>query len=255
MSFQRRNGSLFSSCAMYWEYDLLVVVVPFLPLTFSQIFKDATLFFLRSTLNLATVIPAMDHIDTHLATASQNLKYSPAIRASLALRKAHLNKYYDMTDYSEVYRIAMSECSLLIILFNYNSVEQSYIHDTNFNISARLTGMPRGSPPRLQLSMMSLCEHMRTSPSMRSSSFARRMYVCPSGVFILHRNSPRYVFRLLGPRSGTSLMICHRSLPLLPPSSRTSSNNTLGVLSRTSRMHSHGGSRTEQSTPVSLEWH
>ena len=78
---------------------------------FLQIFKDATLFFSRSTPNLATVIPAMDHIDAHLANASQNLKYSPAIRASLALGKAHLNKYYDMTDHSEVYRIAMSECS------------------------------------------------------------------------------------------------------------------------------------------------
>jgi hypothetical protein len=74
-----------------------------------QIFKDATLFFSRSTPNLATVIPAMDHIDAHLATASQDLDYSPAIRASVALGKTHLNKYYDMTDYSEVYRIAMSE--------------------------------------------------------------------------------------------------------------------------------------------------
>jgi hypothetical protein len=55
------------------------------------------------------VIPAMDHIDAHLATASQSSKYSPAIRASLALGKAHLNKYYNMTDHSEVYRIAMSK--------------------------------------------------------------------------------------------------------------------------------------------------
>jgi hypothetical protein len=51
----------------------------------------------------------MDHIDAHLATASKNLKLSPAIRASLALGKTHLNKYYDMTDHSEVYRITMSE--------------------------------------------------------------------------------------------------------------------------------------------------
>ena len=70
---------------------------------FPQIFKDATLFFSHSMPNLATVIPAMDHIDAHLANASQNMKYSPAIHASLALGKAHLNKYYDMTDHSEVY--------------------------------------------------------------------------------------------------------------------------------------------------------
>jgi len=70
---------------------------------FLQIFKAVTLFFSCSTPNLATVIPAMDHIDTHLATAGQNVKYSPAIHTSLTLGKAHLNKYYDMTDHSEVY--------------------------------------------------------------------------------------------------------------------------------------------------------
>ena len=74
-----------------------------LPLTRFQIFKDATLFFSRSTPNLTTVIPAMDYIDMHLATAGLDSKYSPAIRASLALGKAHLNKYYNMTDHSEVY--------------------------------------------------------------------------------------------------------------------------------------------------------
>jgi len=84
----------------------------FLLLTFLQIFKDVMLFFSRSTPNLATVIPAMDHIDMHLTTASRNVTYLPAIRASLTLGKAHLNKYYDMTDHSEVYRIAMSECHL-----------------------------------------------------------------------------------------------------------------------------------------------
>ena len=53
----------------------------------------------------------MDHIDAHLATAIENLEYLSAIRASLALGKAHLNKYYNISDYSEVYRIAMSKCS------------------------------------------------------------------------------------------------------------------------------------------------
>ncbi len=78
-------------------------------------FKDATLFFSPSTPNLATVIPAMDHIDAHLATVSQDLNFPPAIHALLGPGKAHLNKYYNMTDYSEVYRIAMSEFSVLFI--------------------------------------------------------------------------------------------------------------------------------------------
>ena len=83
----------------------------------------------------------MDHIDAHLATVSQDLKYSPAIRASLALGKAHMNKYYNMTDHSEVYRIAMSEFSLFIILITYNSIttvlhprhKLQYFHDANWD--------------------------------------------------------------------------------------------------------------------------
>jgi hypothetical protein len=59
----------------------------------------------------------MDHIDAHLTTASQDLEYLPAIRASLALGKAHLNKYYNMTDDSEIYRIAMSKYSILGVTF------------------------------------------------------------------------------------------------------------------------------------------
>lgn len=53
----------------------------------------------------------MDHIDTHLATAAHNLEYSASIRAALALGKRTLNRYYNKTDHSEVYRIAMGKCS------------------------------------------------------------------------------------------------------------------------------------------------
>lgn len=49
----------------------------------------------------------MDHIDTYLATATQNTAFSPSIRAALAIGKTTLNRYYNKTDYSEVYRIAM----------------------------------------------------------------------------------------------------------------------------------------------------
>jgi hypothetical protein len=51
----------------------------------------------------------MDHIDEYLAMASQNPTYSKAIRAALALGKRTLNQYYDKTDHSKVYRIAMGE--------------------------------------------------------------------------------------------------------------------------------------------------
>ena len=51
----------------------------------------------------------MDHIDEYLATACQNIKYSKAIHAALALGKEILNCYYDRTDHSEVYRIVISK--------------------------------------------------------------------------------------------------------------------------------------------------
>ena len=76
---------------------------------FIQIFKDTTLFFSRSTPNLATVIPAMDLIDKVLTTSSISpSKYSLAIHAALFIGKKTLNKYYNKTGESEVYRIAMS---------------------------------------------------------------------------------------------------------------------------------------------------
>ena len=70
---------------------------------FIKIFKNATLFFSRGTPNLATVIAAMDHIDSQLATNASNNKYPLAIKAALAIGKKTLNRYYDKTDHSEVY--------------------------------------------------------------------------------------------------------------------------------------------------------
>jgi len=53
----------------------------------------------------------MDHIDSHLATAARNIGYSASIRAALAIGKKTLNRYYNKTDHSEVYRIAMGKVS------------------------------------------------------------------------------------------------------------------------------------------------
>src|SRR5271168_3372535 len=85
-------------CYMFVDFNYLTMM-----LTISQIFKDATLFFSRSTPNLAKVIPAMDHIDKHLTTACIDAKYDPAIQAALAVGKQLLNKYYPLTDSSELY--------------------------------------------------------------------------------------------------------------------------------------------------------
>ena len=55
------------------------------------------------------VIPAMDVIDERLTTGSTDKSYKPCIRAALHLGKKTLNRYYNKTDASEGYRIAMGE--------------------------------------------------------------------------------------------------------------------------------------------------
>jgi hypothetical protein len=54
------------------------------------------------------VIPAMDHIDATFTNGIiQKEPLHPAIRAAVQLAKKTLNRYYSLTDSSEVYRIAM----------------------------------------------------------------------------------------------------------------------------------------------------
>ena len=84
--------------------------------------KDATLFFSRSTPNLAAVIPAMDFMNDELTKHATNLNISPAIRAAIGTAKKTLNKYYSKSDMSEVYRIAMGECLVIYVLHGVNTV-------------------------------------------------------------------------------------------------------------------------------------
>lgn len=65
----------------------------------------------------------MDHIDEVLTTQSRDINFEPSIRAALSIAKKMLNKYYDKTDHSEVYRIAMST-SLFNSMPNKLSFEQ-----------------------------------------------------------------------------------------------------------------------------------
>ncbi|THH29708.1 hypothetical protein EUX98_g4489 [Antrodiella citrinella] len=72
-----------------------------------KVFYDTTLYFSASTPTIAQVIPAMDMIDKHLATASINPAYCTAIRTAAKLAKVTLNRYYSKTDMADIYRIAM----------------------------------------------------------------------------------------------------------------------------------------------------
>jgi hypothetical protein len=57
----------------------------------------------------------MDHINEHLATAAINNCYTLALKAALAIGKKTLNRYYDKTDNSEIFRVAMGTNSLFIL--------------------------------------------------------------------------------------------------------------------------------------------
>ncbi|KAF8546706.1 hypothetical protein OG21DRAFT_1426338, partial [Imleria badia] len=64
-------------------------------------------YFSRLTPCLANVIPAMDLIDEKLTTYSLDHNYTPSICAAVSLAQHMLNKYYQLTDSSHTYRIAM----------------------------------------------------------------------------------------------------------------------------------------------------
>ena len=56
----------------------------------------------------------MDYINDYFTVHANNQILSPAIKASLGLSKKTLNRYYSLTDSSNVYHIAMgaSCCAL-----------------------------------------------------------------------------------------------------------------------------------------------
>ncbi len=105
-----------------------------------QVLKNATLYFSHSMPNLAMVIPAMDHIDKILATAALNtVQFSVPICAVLAVVKDTLNIYYNHTDESKVYHIAMSKSDLCSICSSsdffivlHSGHKLMYFHDTGW---------------------------------------------------------------------------------------------------------------------------
>jgi hypothetical protein len=56
----------------------------------------------------------MDTIDEVLATNALSAKYSVAIHAALSVGKKTLNRYYEKTDFSKTYRIAMGISSFTL---------------------------------------------------------------------------------------------------------------------------------------------
>jgi hypothetical protein len=86
----------------------------------------------------------MDHIDEYLATAGRNVKISKAIRAALALGKQTLNCYYNKTDHSDVYRIAMGGFVVLLFIYFIQVSLQLSTLDINYNTLKKQDGKKVG---------------------------------------------------------------------------------------------------------------
>ena len=82
----------------------------------------------------------MDHIDAHLATATQDPSYPLSICAALAIGKKTLNRYYNKTDHSEVYRIAMGMFPSSLIILYANSHQVLVLHPRHKLKYFRTTG-------------------------------------------------------------------------------------------------------------------
>jgi hypothetical protein len=103
----------------------------------------------------------MDHIDEYLTTACRNFKLSKAIRAALALAKQTLNRYYNKTDHSDVYRIAMgSSYSFIFLFISFSSLLQSFTLVTNYSIFRKPDGKILGLKPLARLSVPNLIKLM-----------------------------------------------------------------------------------------------
>ena len=77
------------------------------------------MFFSQSKPNIDSVIPAMDYIDQQLTDSALNPKYSKSIKTAISLGKRTLNRYYNITDHSEIYRIAMGTFHFVVCLLIY----------------------------------------------------------------------------------------------------------------------------------------
>lgn len=121
------------------------------------------MFFSQGRPNIDRVIPAMDYLDQQLTTSALNMRYSDPIKAAITLGKKTLNRYYDLSDQSEIYRIAMgksirsSSCSLMFLFLS-----QCCIPAISFSTSRELAGKTTGSQQHERLFATSLSNLMQT---------------------------------------------------------------------------------------------
>ncbi|KAG0691467.1 hypothetical protein DFH29DRAFT_789032, partial [Suillus ampliporus] len=75
-----------------------------------NILQDAMTYFSHLTPNLATVIPAINHIDAIFTSHQSNELLNGAVCSAFSLgKKKTLDHYYSLTDSSDAYQIAMGK--------------------------------------------------------------------------------------------------------------------------------------------------
>ncbi|KAJ3574247.1 hypothetical protein NP233_g1903 [Leucocoprinus birnbaumii] len=71
-----------------------------------DVFKHATTSFSASTSSIAKIIPAMEKIKGVLSSQATETSYLSCIRSALTIGADLLQHYYELTDHSDIYRIA-----------------------------------------------------------------------------------------------------------------------------------------------------
>ena len=91
-------------------------------------------------------IPSIDYIDKHLATEAMNTALNPAIHVAVGYAKHTINHYYDKSNMSAAYHIAMSNSQYLLwhAYHNLPAFDKSSTPATNFVTSPKMAGWTHG---------------------------------------------------------------------------------------------------------------
>jgi hypothetical protein len=115
-----------------------------------QILKEGTEFFSSSTPPVSSVVLVMDTINhAFTTTLMDDNDFSLPIKVALELGKRILNKYYNLTDESEIYQLSISMCTMITAPYWLTCFYKFFIQASRPNTSRTINGRKLG---RMKLS-------------------------------------------------------------------------------------------------------
>jgi hypothetical protein len=187
----------------------------------------------------AAVIPTMDKMHKELTAAAENVEYSPALQATLTLGKNLLNKYYSLSDDSEIYRIATHCYSNHIYLVLHPKHKLKYFEKQNWEEDWVNLGQNSGRLCRRNLSKI-----------MKNISLANQKHLCHPKKRWVSINS--LFFHCLDSQESSSpetmtatTQRAHHQAPMRRNSQMSLNVTSHLALSRELTIHSGGGMRTK----------